>query len=52
MSAASIAAAIAKLAPPVLEFVGELLFAVKDTKTKRDAARAASVVVAKRLVWK
>lgn len=52
MSAASIAALLAKLAPPVLEFVGEVLFAVKDAKTKRDAARAAAVVVAKRMVWR
>ncbi len=50
--AANIAVILAKLAPPVLEFVGELIDAVKDTKTKRDAARRAAVVAAKRLVWR
>lgn len=52
MSASSLAAALAKLAPPVLEFVAEVIDAVANTRTKRDAARAAAVVVAKRMVWR
>ena len=48
----SIAKAIADLAPPVLELVAELVSAVKGSKTKRDAARAAALVAAKRMVWR
>ncbi len=52
MSAASVAALLLKLAPPVLELVLEVVEAVTGAKTKRDAARKMAVVAAKRMVWR
>ncbi len=46
------AAAIAKLAPPVLELVSEIVTAVSGTKTKREAAYKVSLIAAKRMVWR
>lgn len=42
--------ALAKLAPPVLEFVLELVGVLAKARTKRDAARAAIVLGTKRLL--
>ncbi len=42
--------ALAKLAPPVLEFVLELVGVLANARTKRDAARAAIVLGTKRLL--
>lgn len=42
--------ALAKLAPPVLEFVLELVGELSNARTKRDAARAAIVLGTKRLL--
>lgn len=42
--------ALAKLAPPVLEFVLELVGALTNARTKRDAARAAIYLGTKRLL--
>jgi hypothetical protein len=40
--------AIDRLAPPVLELVGEIVRAVSDSKTKRDAARRIIILAAKK----
>jgi hypothetical protein len=40
--------AIERLAPPVIEFIGEAVEAVKDSPTKRDAARRLIILAAKK----
>lgn len=52
MSAAAVVQAIARLAPPVLELVAEIVTAVQGSKTKRDAAIKVSLIAAKRMVWR
>ncbi len=45
-----IAGKLGKLAKPVLELVTEVIDAVSDSKTKRDAARRISTIAAKRIL--
>lgn len=42
--------AIEKLAPVVIDLIKEVVDAVKDSPTKRDAARKISLVAAKRIL--
>jgi hypothetical protein len=41
---------IEKLAPPVLKLIGEVIGAVKESKTERDAARAIGLIAARKIL--
>lgn len=49
-NAVAIAQQLLRLAPPVIELVGEVVDAVTYSKTKRDAARRIITVAAKKLL--
>ena len=41
---------IEKLAPPVIKLIGDVVNAVKDSKSERDAARKIGLIAARRIL--